>query len=817
MIPARHRRPTVRIRYPLLVLVLLLAPALGAQEPYQQPPEIVRRILDAPRPPILSPSPDAKLLLVAQPSGQPTIADLAKPMLRLAGHRLNPETNGARLLVWFTGLTLHNVGTGADQPVTIPQSPRLSRPDWSPDGKHIAFTQTTGRGVELWIADPATGAAQAATPATLNGTLGAPCAWMPSSAELLCRFVPADRGAPPEAPRVPIGPIVQQNLGKTAPVRTYEDLLTSPLDEALFDYYATSQLMLVSVAGGQPQPVGAPGIFLDGDPSPDGQYLLVTRATRPFSYQVPVEEFPQEIEVWSLDGRKVATLASLPSGENAPADGVRSGPRSVEWVSGRPATLFYVEALDGGDNRRRADVRDRALMADAPFTQPVELARLAYRFSGRGFGGGGPAYGRSGLLLLTEADRRARRVRTWRLDLTQPGKPGAVVWDRSSEDSYGNPGQPVEVADAAGRAVLLQSADGKWIYLRGNGASPTGEHPFLDRVNLDSKKSERLFQSADSVYESVAAVLDNAGRTIVTRKESSTSPPNFVLRNLGTKTSVAITHVANVAPELATVKRELITYPRGDGVQLSGTLYYPINYREGAKVPVIFWVYPREFGSADAASQVVGSANRYVLPTGASQYFLLTQGYAVLDNPTLPVVGGDTANNSYVQQTVAGAKAAIDFLLAKGIANGSFGVGGHSYGAFTTANLLAHSDLFKAGVARSGAYNRTLTPFGFQNEQRTYWEAKDVYDRMMPFAFADSINEPILLIHGMADDNSGTFPIQSERMYAALKGFGATVEYVQLPFEAHGYAGRETVMDVVARMIEWYDRYVKAGAAATFP
>jgi dipeptidyl aminopeptidase/acylaminoacyl peptidase len=807
----------MRSRLVPFALVALVAPGLCAQEPYKQPPEIVQRIVDAPRPPLLFPSPDARTLLLAQPNGQPTVADLAKPMLRLAGHRINPEANSARLLNWFTALTLHNVGTGADRPVTIPDSPHLSRPDWSPDGKYIAFTQATDRGVELWIADPATGAAQAVTPATLNSTLGAPCAWMPSSAELLCRAVPADRGAPPQAPRVPIGPIVQQNMGKAAPVPTYEDLLTSPLDEALFDYYATSQLMLVSVAGGQPKPVGAPGIFLDSDPSPGGQYLLVTRARKPFSYQVPVEDFPQDIEVWSPDGQTVATLASLPSGENAPADGVRTGPRSVEWVSGRPATLFYVEALDGGDNRRKADVRDRALMADAPFAQPVELARLAYRFSGRGFGGGGPAYGRNGLLLLTEADRRARRTRTWRLDLTQPGKPGTVVWDRSSEDSYGDPGQPAQVADAAGRAVLLQPADGKRIYLRGNGASPTGEHPFLDRLNLDTRKSERLFQSADSVYESVSAVLDNAGRTIVTRKESGTSPPNYFLRELGSKTSVAVTHLANVAPELGTVKRELITYPRGDGVKLSGTLYYPINYREGTKVPVIFWVYPREFGSADAASQVVGSANRYVLPTGASQFFLLTQGYAVLDNPTLPVVGGDTANNSYVRQTVAGAKAAIDYLMAKGIANGSFGVGGHSYGAFTTANLLAHSDLFKAGVARSGAYNRTLTPFGFQNEQRTYWEAKDVYDRMMPFAFADSINEPILLIHGMADDNSGTFPIQSERMYAALKGFGATVEYVQLPFEAHGYAGRETVMDVVARMIEWYDRYVKTGPAGSSP
>jgi dipeptidyl aminopeptidase/acylaminoacyl peptidase len=810
---------TTLVRPLAIGLFSFLTPTLCAQEPYKQPPEVVRRILDAPRPPVLFDAPDHRILVLAQPNGQPTVADLAQPMLRIAGHRIDPERNSARLLTWFTALTLHDVGSGLNRSVKVPDGARLSRPEWSPDRQRIAFTNATASGIELWTADPTTGEARALTRPTLNAALGAPCAWMPSSTELLCRLIRPGRGPAPQAPKVPAGPIVQRNAGKAAPVRTYQDLLSSPLDEALFDYYATSQLALVNAATGEQKPVGAPAIFLDSDPAPGGPYVLVRRPVRPYSYQVPVEEFAQEVEVWSLSGEKVATVASLPNGENAPADGVRTGPRSVEWMAGRPASLFYVEALDGGDNRKRAEVRDRALMLDAPFAQPAELARLGYRFSARGFGGGGPMYGRNGLLLLTESDRRTRKTRTWRLDLTQAGKPGVLVFDRSSEDSYGDPGMPVTVADAAGEQVLLQSQDGKTIYLRGNGASPTGEHPFLDRLNLDSKKSERLFHSADSVYESVAAVLDDRGQHLVTRQESGNSPPNFLLRDLGKRTSVAITRMANPAPELSGVRRELVTYPRADGVKLSGTLYYPTGYRDGVKVPVIFWVYPREFGSADAASQVVGSASRFVLPSGVGNLhlLLLTQGYAVLDNPTLPVVGGDTANNSYVQQTVAGAKAAIDYLMAKGLADGNFGVGGHSYGAFTTANLLAHSNLFKAGVARSGAYNRTLTPFGFQNEQRTFWEAESVYLRMMPFAFADSVNEPILLMHGMADDNSGTFPIQSERMYAALKGFGVTVEYVQLPFEAHGYAGRETLMDVIARMIEWYDRYVKAKPAASFP
>jgi dipeptidyl aminopeptidase/acylaminoacyl peptidase len=799
-------------RSTLLALALtcgLAASAAQSQEPYRTPPEVVQRILDAPPLPMVSASPNGSLLLLAQPQGLPGIADLSRPMLRLAGLRINPATNGPFTASrGFMALTLQDTA-GSSRAVTLPEGASVGGISWSPDGRWIAFLNTGDDGIALWVAEATTGAARALTEPRLNAVLGQPCRWMPDSKGLLCRMVPADRGVPPVESRVPAGPIVQRNEGRAAPVPTFQDLLGSPHDEALFEHYATSQLVLVGVASGDARSLGEPGIFLGADPAPGGHYLLIERVQRPFSYQVSVRSFPQEVEVWTLQGRRAATVASIPLAENVPVGGVRTGPRSFEWRPGEEATVVYVEALDGGNTRRPAEIRDRVVALAAPFSTPVELGRLGYRY-------GGTMWGRDGIALVSEFDRMTRHVRVWAVNTSRPDAGWRIVFDRSMEDRYGDPGSPVMTTDGAGQTVLLQSQDGRWIYLRGQGASPEGDRPFLSRMHLENRRIEQLWRSPADAYETVVEVLDTRARRVITRRETSTAPPNYYVADLRARTAPrAITRRENPAPELASVRRELVAYQREDGVGLSGTLYYPTDYVEGKKVPVVFWIYPREFASADAAGQVSGSAHRFVLPGGSSHLFLLTQGYAVLDNPTLPVVGGDTANNTYVQQTVAGAKAAIDYLMRRGIADGSFGVGGHSYGAFATANLLAHSDLFRTGVARSGAYNRTLTPFGFQSEQRTFWQARDVYLDMMPFSHADKINEPILLIHGMADNNSGTFPIQSERMYAALKGFGATVEYVQLPFESHGYAARESVMDVVARMIEWFDRYVKGGKAAT--
>ncbi len=796
-------------------LLLVLAVPLAAQESYRTPPRVVVDALDAPLQPAASLSPDRTLMVLAERAAMPTIAELSEPMLRLAGARINPRTNGPHRAARFTALRVKRIADGQERAIQSPTGAQLGMPSWSPDGRRLAFTVTTDRGIDLWVASVETGAA-ARVAGPLNAALGAPCDWLPSGTELVCRFVLEGRGAAPIEPAVPTGPNMHVAEGREAPARTYEDMLENPYDERLFDYYATARFGIVDVAAGTSALIGEAGVFVAADASPDGRYLLVQRLRRPWSYVVPAGLFPRLIEVWDRTGRSVRQVADLPLGDHIPIRGTRDGPRGVHWRPThptRPATLASVEALDGGDLRRAVPQRDRLMTLEVAAGAPVEVLRTEFRAGGVRWGE------RDGIAVINEFDRTARRARTWLINPDQAGVAPRLMFDLSSEDRYADPGQPMMRATPGG-AVLQQSPDGRYLYLSGAGASPEGDRPFFDRFDLRTMRAERLFRSADPYYESVVAVLDPAGARILTSRESVGEPPNYFVRETrgGAPAPRALTAFADPAPQVTGMRKQLVRYRRADGVQLSGTLYLPRDYQQGTRLPLVLWVYPAEFASADAAGQIRTSPNRFNRVAGASHLFLVTQGYAVLDNPSLPVVGGDTANNTYVRQVVAGAQAAIDHIVGMGVADRArVGVGGHSYGAFTTANLLAHSDLFRTGIARSGAYNRTLTPFGFQAEERTFWQARDVYAGMSPFNYANQVNEPILLIHGEADDNSGTFPIQSDRFYAALRGLGAQVTLVTYPNEAHGYAARETVLDCVARMIEWFDRYVKpeAGRAAS--
>jgi dipeptidyl aminopeptidase/acylaminoacyl peptidase len=367
--------------------------------------------------------------------------------------------------------------------------------------------------------------------------------------------------------------------------------------------------------------------------------------------------------------------------------------------------------------------------------------------------------------------------------------------------------------NSLGRYTLKFGENGNLLF-RGQGASPEGVYPFLDSRDISTGETKRLWHASDPHYESISRVLDKNGERFITRRQSKTDPPNYYLHQAGKKRPTQLTNTTDWAPQFAEVEKELITYTREDGVQLSATLYLPPGYniKKDGPLPFLLWAYPREHKSKKTASQITTPTQTFSRPYGSSALFLLTQGYGLLMGPTMPIIGeGDQEpNDTYRAQLVGSAKAAVDALVERGVADPDrIAIGGHSYGAFTAANLLAHSDLFRAGIARSGAYNRTLTPFGFQGEQRTFWEAQDVYMSMSPFSNAAKIDEPMLMIHGQNDSNSGTYPIQSERLYEAMKGLGATVRWVVLPYEDHGYRSREAIGHTLWEMVYWMDTYVK--------
>ena len=627
---------------------------------------------------------------------------------------------------------------------------------------------------------------------------------MPDSKRLLILRIPADRGPAPQPPFVPDGPVIQESGGEKATVRTYQDLLEDEYDIELFEYYCTAQPALVSIEDGAAADLGEPALFRSIRPSPDGAHFLVQRVVPPYSYQVPVYLFPEQVEVWNHDGSRRRELYAQGLREEVPIGGVETGLRRPSWRPDVGAELIFVEALDGGDPQAEAEHRDRLLrLADVFDGEPREWLRVAQRFRGIDW------LATANRAWITDYDRKRRWQRTLEFALEGETTKPRVIFDRSSQDRYGDPGRLVTTPNAAGFSEVLVHEGS--VYLSGRGASPEGDRPFLDRLSLETLETERLWRCEGECYESFVDLLNPEASSFLTLHESPTSPPNYFRRDR-TGTATPVTRFPDPFPQLRDIHKELVTYERADGVPLSATLYLPPEHREGDRHPLIVWAYPREYNSASDAGQVSGSPYRFTRMRGTSHLFLLTQGYAVMDAATMPIVGPTRgANDTFVEQLVAAAEAAVRYAAERGVAEPErAGIGGHSYGAFMTANLLAHSDLFACGVARSGAYNRTLTPFGFQNEERTFWEAPEIYFAMSPFMHADDVDEPILLIHGMIDNNSGTFPVQSERMYDAIRGHGGHVRLVMLPHESHGYGAKESVFHVLAEMVDWFDRHLGA-------
>lgn len=779
-----------------------------AQPLYQKPSQEMIDLVDAAPTPYLSLDPKRTCVVMMHRPSLPPIEEVGKEEIRLAGLRIDPKTYGSSRASYFTGYTIRDIRTREDREVTgLPKEARLGQIRFSPSGERFAFTCRTSGGLSLWVAEVSDAKARCLTPKReLNSVFGSSFSWVSDSRRLVCRFVPSDREAPPDQAEIPTGPVVQENLEGVAPARTYQDLLKNPTDERLFEYYGTSLVGVVTLEGTIAE-VQDGGLHTRSTPSPDSRYLLVQTLHRPFSYTVPYYRFPESVRVYGINGGLVKELASLPLAESVPLafDAVPEGPRGFEWRADTDSDLVWVEAQDGGDPGRKAEVRDRAFVWTAPFDgEKRVLADFELRHLGFW-------WGRGDLALSRERRWKDRQLRIWRHRPDGTDDHPDLVFERSFEDRYADPGEPLAEWSSRGTPVLI--SDDERVYLAGAGASPEGDRPFLDTFDLTSRKTVRLIRSEPPVFERAIQVLSSEGPTVLVSRERVDEPTNFFLRDLDSGELTAITEYPHPYPPLQGTKKDLIKYDREDGVQLTGTLYTPPGYTpDQGPLPTILWAYPREYKSADAAGQVKDSPFRFARLGAHSPLYLLTAGYAILDGPTIPIVGEghEEANDTYVDQLVASAEAAVNAVVDRGIADRErIGVGGHSYGAFMTANLVAHTDFFKAGVARSGAYNRTLTPFGFQSEERTIWEAPETYAAMSPFMHVDKISTPLLLMHGEADNNSGTFPMQSERFYNALKAQGVATRLVMFPHESHGYRARDTILHLLHEMTEWYDRYLK--------
>ena len=797
----------------LLALSFMTLPAAAQPDPsqptWQNPPEPIASMLDADRLPAVSISPDNQWLVEFERRSLPPISELAEPWVAIAGIKLNPTTWGPAQEASYKGITVRPLGALDSTPIHLPAGARIRNLRWSYDSHYLAFTLTQDDGIEPWVLDLAQAKAKPLAGPILNGVYNNPCHWLPGDAGLICKVRPQGLGAPPAESTVPAGPVVESSQGRVAATRTYTNLLQSPYDEALFEYYFSAQLAHITLDG-EITLLDEPSLIRNVTVSPDGNWLLRSTVHRPFSYQVPLGRFPVRYEVLDRQGNVIHELADLPLADNIPLafDSVRQGKRSIGWRTDQPATLYWLEALDGGDASATVDYRDSLYTLAAPFDgEPNELWRSTLRFRG-------VTWSHDELALVTEAWYDSRQLKTWSINPQNPDAEDILLDERDFQNAYANPGSPITTPGPYGRSVLMLSDDGKSLYLNGGGASPEGVFPFLDRLDLTSLETERLWQSEGETFSRVTRLLDNNAETLIVRSESQTTPGNYRQLTLSNDDETLLTDFSDPLAWYGDVQKEIVRYPRADGVMLTATLYLPPGYNAATDgpLPTIFWVYPREFKDRDVASQNTRSEYTFTRPARGSVLFLLTQGYAVLSGPTMPIIGeGETEpNDTYIEQLVSSAEAAVNYLGERGVSDGSrLAIGGHSYGAFTAANLLAHSDLFQAGIARSGAYNRTLTPFGFQGEQRTFWETPETYLTMSPFISAKKINEPLLLIHGAEDNNAGTYPLQSERLFEAMKGLGGTVRYVSLPAEGHSYRSREAVGHVLWEMVEWLNEHVK--------
>lgn len=737
------------------------------------------------------------------------MADLSGEEVKLAGIRVNQVTNISSTMTYINNLKIKRLSDRNEMQLEgLPQNAKITYLSFSPDDSKLAFTNTTEKGVELWIADLKTKRAKKLTDDNLSAVFGQPFIWYRDSQSLLVKKIPAGR-APliNQDKELPKGPIVSVSDGKVSQNRTYADLLKNPQDEANFENLAKSEIHKVDLNGNSSLLKNA-DLYLGTSFSPDGNYLMLTTLQRPFSYIVPYSRFPMTSTVYDAKGNLVKVVNEVPLNETMPKgfSSVRTGKRSFSWRDDVPATLVLAEALDGGDQNKPAEFRDEIFLWEAPFSNaPKSFFKTKQRFSG-------VDWSNAEYAVVSESWYDTRNTKSFLVNLKNGTS--RIIQDRNYQDIYSDPGRFNETKNHFGRSVV-DIKNGK-AHLIGQGYKKDGQEPFIDEVDVASLQKKRLYTSKmENAKESIIDILDIHKGDILVSQQSSTQYPNTFRKNIKTGKVAAVTNFANPFESLNKVHKEVIKYKRSDGVELSGTLYLPANYdrkNKREKLPLLIWAYPTEFKDKNTAGQSRKNANDFTFPSYGSFIYWVSKGYAVLDDASFPIIGEGNAepNDTFLPQLIANGRAAIDAVDKLGyIDRNRVAVGGHSYGAFMTANLLTHSDDYACGIARSGAYNRTLTPFGFQSEQRNYWDVPQVYNTMSPFMNAEKMKKPMLLIHGDADNNSGTFTMQTERYFQALKNLGAPVRMVLLPKESHGYQAKESILHTLWEQEQFLDKCLK--------
>ncbi len=797
----------------LLIAFILSFGTNFAQEKlsYQKPPKEILELVNAPLAPTVFIDSKGENVVLLYRDAYKSIAELSEVEMRLGGLRINPKTNiGSRTTYYNNIKVKKSSAQDATQVKGLPSNTRLSNFSISPNEKLVACLHTTSMGAEVWVIDVEAASAMKITGSTVNANLRDPINWFKDSRTLLVKMLVKNRKSLINtAEAIPEGPTISVSSGEKAQNRTYQDLLKNPNDEFNFEQLAISEIKKVSLEGKSVTFLPA-AMYRNISFSPDGKYVLVSKIKKPFSYIVTYSRFPFDESVYDANGNLIKVVNDVPLNEVQPKGfmATRKGKRNMDWRSDKASTLYWVESLDGGDPENEVAYRDVIYELEAPFSsEGKEILKTINRLYTID-------WGNDNIAIATDYWWNDRNTKSYIFNPSDNSVPPVKIYDRNYQDRYSDPGELVTKKNKYG-SNILEIIDGK-VFLMGDGFSDKGQFPFVDAYDLSSQSTERIYQSSytDKV-ETFNDAIDMKSGKILVRIESQNEYPNYYFRNIYNKEDLTpVTTFENPFKSLSNVHKEVIKYKRDDGLELEGTLYLPIGYDETKKEkkPMILWAYPREYKDKNSASQSATNPNKFIYPYYGSPIYWVTQGYVILDNASFPIVGeGDEQpNDTFRTQLVANAKAAIDAVDNLGyIDRNRVGVGGHSYGAFMVANLLSHSNLFAAGIARSGAYNRTLTPFGFQSEERSYWDSPETYYTMSPFMHADKMKTPLLLVHGEADNNSGTYPLQSERYFNALKGLGATARLVMLPKESHGYRAKESILHLLWEQDTWLNTYVK--------